>query len=67
MQQTEAPRKSSIGKPVEVHEEAKHTPKEVRNRTRSGSTAEYSTGKKKTPMQKTYLEDAYFFDWSNLG
>ncbi len=54
-----APRKASIGKPVEAQEDSKVSRKDNnRNRTRSGSTAEYPSGKKKTPMQKTYLEDA---------
>ncbi len=31
------------------------------NRGRAGSTSEYGHGKKKAPMQKTFLEDAYSF------
>ena len=62
MQQVaEAPRKTSINRapaePQATTEESKLV-KGDRNRTRSGSTAEYASGKKKSPMQKTYLEDA---------
>ena len=58
--QVEVPRKTSISKAKEadVNEDMKQDGKE-KNRTRSGSTAEYVHGKKKTTtMQKTYLEDA---------
>jgi len=58
----EAPRKSSIGKAAETEasEEIKQYKKDNKNRARAGSTADNIPGKKKTFMQKTFLEDAYF-------
>ncbi len=56
--QVEVPRKASIGKAKDGSDEK--VARVERNRTRSGSTAEYAQGKKKpSAMQKTFLEDAY--------
>jgi len=55
--QVEAPRKASIGKPIESGIEEAKQGRIEKNRTRSGSTAEYPK-RKPTAMQKTFLEDA---------